>query len=359
MMTAETLAQTVLLNHTVAETALLLEFGNYRVNVLSNETSLLDALRIYFAEFIAGDDQLPNAQVYALETDMTKPDVEFQDWVREGGKSGRKDAFHDLEDGRLLYKVRTGMNYIQTPSLHIAYGPCRANISQVINFILTQHMTYLQHQGALICHASAIMAQGVGVAFAAFSGGGKSTLALHLMNQGYNFVSNDRLFIHCQAADTKMYGVAKQPRINPGTIINNETLLPLLPQQRYNELKQLPTADLWQLEEKYDAPIADLYGPGRFQLVAVAKALVILNWSHDTADKTELNEITPAEKPWLLDAVMKSPGPFHYDSDGRLWRNGRTPERDHYLEQLSQMTVYEMTGQVNFSEAVTRCQALF
>ena len=63
---------------------------------------------------------------------------------------------------------------------------------------------------------------------AGFSGAGKSTLALHVMSLGATFVSNDRVMVAETPANDSgapmMYGVAKHPRINPGTAMNNPDL---------------------------------------------------------------------------------------------------------------------------------------
>jgi len=68
-----------------------------------------------------------------------------------------------------------------------------------------------------LCHAAAIAGGAGVVAFAGFSGGGKSTLMLQLMSAGdYRFVSNDRLLIApCNNVVTAL-GIAKMPRVNPG-----------------------------------------------------------------------------------------------------------------------------------------------
>ena len=338
-----------------------LQFGDRCLCIEFNDERVGDELRRYFHEYVIDKEHVTkvNTVVHILQSEHRQPDVPFIDWYREGGKSGRKDAFCDFPDGRLLYKVRTGMNYVQTPRYHIAYGPCFENPSQIVNFILTQHMTFLQNIGCVICHSSAIASNGAGVAFAAFSGGGKSTLSLKLMNHGLDFVSNDRLFVRREGDGARMYGVAKQPRINPGTILNNGTLTSLISEQRQQQLRQMEKDQLWQLEEKYDAHVPQLYGPGRFKADADMHSLVILNWSHDSAANTQIKAIDLKQKPQLLDAVMKSPGPFHYDVDGKPWGNGQMPEPSDYLDVLSSVDVYEIGGKVDFEAAQVLCMPLF
>ena len=364
---ADQLAEQLLQQWPITEPPLLLAFGEQHYRIEYNNAAVGDQLRDYFSEYCAEDSGANGHRIitiHILQSSHRQPDYELTDWHREGGKSGRKDAFHDLANGRLLYKVRTGMNYVQNSRYHIAYGPCTENISQVINFILTQHMTWLQNAGCVICHASAVATQGRGVAIAAYSGGGKSTLALQLMNNGLDFISNDRLFVrrdnavHDTIATTTMYGVAKQPRINPGTILNNPTLSTLIAEPRQQQLRAMDKRALWELEEKYDAPIAELYGPNRFKSSAGLHALIILNWSHQSTAQTQLSAVDISEQPQLLEAVMKSPGPFHYDRDGVPWANGQLPNIDHYLQALADIQIYQITGRVDFAAAERHCLPL-
>ena len=79
----------------------------------------------------------------------------------------------------------------------------------------TANMNWLQRQGWLICHASALVYKDKGFGIAGFSGGGKSTLMLHLMaNPEMSYLTNDRLFIHNTAEGVLSRGIPKLPRVN-------------------------------------------------------------------------------------------------------------------------------------------------
>jgi HprK-related kinase B len=91
---------------------------------------------------------------------------------------------------------RYGHGFLQSQSEKIAAGPCLGNDIQVINVINNQYMTWLQQRDWLIFHASALVKDNKAYAIAGFSGGGKSTLMLHLLEQDETcFMINDRLFI--------------------------------------------------------------------------------------------------------------------------------------------------------------------
>ena len=99
-----------------------------------------------------------------------------------------------------------------------------------------------------------------------FSGTGKSTLALHIMRSGTDFISNDRVMVEKAFQQHTMYGVAKMPRINPGTVLNNDSLQSVIPEQERLEFEALPPDELWDLEHKYDAFIDHCFGRRKFTL---------------------------------------------------------------------------------------------
>ena len=134
--------------------------------------------------------------------------LNFIDWAREPGKTGRKDSYVDLLGGRLLRKVRTGMVFLQSDTWRIAAGPCEANDNQVINFINAQYMNDLQRHDWLICHAAGLVRGERAVAIAGFSGGGKSTVMLRAMEHpSLDYLTNDRLFIRGDEQGVQAAGI--------------------------------------------------------------------------------------------------------------------------------------------------------
>ena len=244
----------------------------------------------------------------AIDSPVLDTGLAFTDWSREPGKTGRKDAYHDLPDGRLVHKVRTGMLFLQSETLRIAAGPCRRHDNQVINFINSQYMNWLQQHDWLICHAAALCAGERGLAIAGFSGGGKSTLMLHILERDRTaFLSNDRVFIRRGGEGLQMRGIAKLPRINPGTLLNNSKLHVLASQQQLDGWSAMATDELWHLEEKYDVPIRRVYGEERIRLAGSLTSLVILNWRRDSDAAPSLERIDLSERTDLLAAGKLAP----------------------------------------------------
>jgi HprK-related kinase B len=329
--------------------------GGCILRLRSNSSELLAGLADYFAH-VATTATTPEIDIIAIERDAPELAIEFIDWKREPGKTGRKDSYVDLPGGRLVRKVRTGMVFLQSETRLIAAGPCRKYDNQVINYINSQYMNWLQHRGWLICHAAGLVYGGGCLGIAGFSGGGKSTLMLHLLdNEGVSYLTNDRLFVHAGSGRTLARGIPKLPRINPGTIVHNETLHSLIPAQQREALLQLPAAELWELEEKYDVHIDRIYGPGRIIAEAPLAAFLILNWRHDADRELEVEPVDLAAHRDLLGALMKSPGPFYQYPDGSFLQDTAVLDEAAYLAALENIAVYVATGRVDFTALSERC----
>ncbi len=325
------------------------------LRVRSNSAELLAGLADYFSH-VASDAMTPDVDIVAIERDAPELGIDFIDWKREPGKTGRKDSYVDLPGGRLVRKVRTGMVFLQSESRRIAAGPCRKNDNQVINFISSQYMNWLQNRGWLISHAAGLVYRGKGLGIAGFSGGGKSTLMLHLLdNDEVSYLTNDRLFVHAGSGQVQARGIPKLPRINPGTIVHNQKLHSLIPAQQREALLQLPGAELWELEEKYDVHTDRVYGPGRIKPEAPLAALLILDWQRDGDRELQVEQVNLAEHRDLLGALMKSPGPFYQHPDGTFQQDTAAFDEAAYLDALENVAVYVARGRVDFSVMSDRC----
>ncbi|MFC1665813.1 HprK-related kinase B [Pseudomonadota bacterium] len=335
---------------------LTLGMGEFSLCLRSNSVELLDRLRRYFSHVVAAVDT-PTKQVTAIEREAPELGIDFTDWRREPGKTGRKDAYFDIPAARLIQKVRTGMVFLQSNSQRIAAGPCLDNDNQVINFINAQYMNWLQQRNWLICHASGLVLEGRTLAIAGFSSGGKSTLMLRLLdNDQVSYLTNDRLFIRRQDDGVDTVGIPKLPRINPGTIVHNPKLHALIPAQQRQKLLALPAEELWHLEEKYDVHVEQVYGANRITQTAPLGAFLVLNWRRDSDQKLELKKVKLGTRQELLSAIMKSPGPFYQYADGGFFQDTTELNSQEYLSVLENIPVYEATGRTDFDALTSICK---
>ena len=333
---------------TRASDPVCLTVGGFVVEVRCTSEPLLAELLRYFQHVISAP-AAPDMTVHVLGAAELPFTVDYSDWAREPGKTGRKDAISELENGRLVLKVRTGVQFLQAPGWAIAFGPTEDYPNQVINFVNTQILNHFQRDGWVACHAAAVRTAGKGLAISGLSGGGKSTTMLRLMEiAGTHYVTNDRLLVRNAGNRTDALGIPKLPRINPGTIVTNARLAGLIDEEREEELRNMEPDELWHLEEKYDLFIDDIYGPGRISHDARLTDFWVLNWSRDSAAQTDVTEAKLEDRPDLLSAILKSPGPFYQGADGRFWTDHAEMNTAAYLNALRDVKVWEVTGHIDF-----------
>jgi HprK-related kinase B len=324
------------------------------IRVETNSEELCEYLERYFTPFLAEDGAEARTLVTALEMPPPAFPYEFTVKQPDPGKTRIKEEFFDLEDGRIVRKRLTDMVFAFGGSRNLAVGPCLDNPNQVVNFINNRFIQCKLEEGCLLGHAAGVCYGDRGLGMAGFSGMGKSTLALHLMSRGTDFVSNDRLLISRSGDPPTMYGVAKHPRINPGTALTVPGLDGVMSDKERDEFSGLDGEDLWDLEHKYDAVIDECYGRNRFRLQASMRGMALLNWKLGNGP-VRIEEIDPEKRKELLPALMKEAGLF-YLGEAAV---GRRPPVEDYVEVLSRCRVVEISGGVDFVAAAESCMEFF
>ncbi len=327
---------------------LTLAFGDVSTEVRTNSRELKRQLRNYYRGFVCEKKQQPHMNIVAVESSAPQFDCNFIIKQPDPGKTKIKEEYIDFPDGRMVKKRLTGMIFCFGNGLNLALGPCTANPNQIINFINNRYIQWLLNRGFLLGHAAAVEFSSAGVALAGFSGTGKSTLALHLMNRDAKFISNDRLMIKKDDKKLCMIGVAKLPRVNPGTILNNPSLCDVIPESERKEFEKLSSSDLWSLEHKYDVFIDEIFGADRFSLFSTMKVLLILNWKKSKRP-VQIEQIDIAARSDLLETFIKSPGLFY---EPEIAYPEKAFSKEAYSAHLQHCRVFEITGGIDFETAV-------
>jgi HprK-related kinase B len=159
-----------------------------------------------------------------------------------------------------------------------AVGDLSANLTQGINLVNACYARAVVACGHVLFHASGVSWAGASALLAGPPGAGKSTAALHLVEAGFGFLSNDRVLARRDPSSVEVLGYPKQPRVNPGTLLHHPRLSALLEDTDRQALLSLPAAELWRLEPKRDVDLDAIYGKGTVDLRGRARAPVILKW---------------------------------------------------------------------------------
>ncbi len=326
--------------------SLILGFGSLVLEVFSNSESLVKKIHRYYGNYVYRK-AAPNITITVIEAPPPDLGLDFKIKPPDPGKKKIKEEYVDLSDGRVVRKKLTGMVFIFGGGNNFAIGPALENHNQIVNFINNRYIEWLIQCGFLLAHASGIEWKGNGIAIAGISGAGKSTLALHLMERGADFVSNDRLLIQ----KNRMFGIAKHPRINPGTALNNSYLGEVIPREEREKFNQLPPDKLWDLEHKYDVFIDEFFGKKRSVLSSTLNLVIILNWKRKSL-LLQISNVNLSERRDLLHAFMKPVGLFYHPENG----NGPPDlSEELYIEHLRGCPVFEFSGGVDFQKATDYC----
>ncbi len=317
------------------------------IGVTANEQRIVEYLRGYFSPFLA-EDKIA-APISITVHQGPSPEIAFSLANRkpDSGKTRIKEAFAEITNGRVVKKLQTGMVFVFGSGIHLAAGPCMENINQVVNFINNRFIEAKLKHGGLLAHAAGVCFQNTGIGLAGYSGTGKSSLALKLVSRGADFISNDRVILMKAESGADMLGVAKHPRVNPGTLLNNPDLAAILPAAERARYMRMDTAALWALDAKYDVRIQDVFPERRFVTRSPLKAMVILNWQLSGAPAV-IRAVDPAKRRDLLPALIKTPGVFY---SSKKFRDGPASQNPAYIQALETCEVFEISGGVDFEYA--------
>lgn len=330
-------AEAEFLDSLAAPLATHLNIGGVPVRIAVNTERLAGKVRRYFAPFVCAP----------FEGGLTVVGVQAQPFFRAERladverKSGTpKVACYDEDGLRVIFKKRTGVvHYVRSDTFY-AVGDLERHPQQLLNLVATAFGCWLRREGYVALHASAVSAGGLAIVFAGNSGSGKSSAALTMMNQGFDFVSNDRVFLRRTDGLVEVVGVPKWPRVNPGTLMANPKLRGILAADRHDVYSRLSPEELWELEHKHDVFVTTVYGKNRVSLKAFLISLYVLTWRHGRGP-ADAEAVPGGDVGRLLTPMVKTEV---YDV-----RSGDLPNEDELSALLAGHSVVHVSGGVDMA----------
>jgi HprK-related kinase B len=284
--------------------AVHVRFGDVGVQVSLADAALRDRLSAYFRPFVSqnGVAREPDLVVRASHESQTPEPPGLRPWDGRG-----KESFADRGGRRVIRKDRTGVVIAGRGALWTIRGDLRRNFNQLVNLVCTVYgMSILDRGGAMI-HASAAVLDGRAVAIAGQSGSGKSSVAVRLLERGFDFLTNDRLIMVPQRGGLVGYGLPKLPRINPGTLLAGSKTRDLVTAEKRRTYERMPREELWRLEEKHDLDVQATLGR-RWVLSAPLDVIYVLK--RDPGQPARVTRLNAGQAVEALRAVAKSFGAF-------------------------------------------------
>lgn len=312
------------------------------IRVETNDLRVWTALRLYYNPWVASAPADEAAVVRLVQDGGITVADGFADVLRADGKKV-KEAVREGDGERLILKRTTGVLMGVRPGRAWAIGDLAANLNQAINLVNHCYARAVLARGHLLLHASAVSWNGRAAALAGPPGAGKSTAALHLVEAGYRFLSNDRVLARPLEDGVEALGYPKQPRVNPGTLLSHPRLRRRLPPEERRALESMPADELWNLERKSDVDLDALYTKGTMELRGDLKALVLLRWRRDGAG-LQVRRLRLAQALAAVPLVHKDLGVF--DVDRPLGVPPAPPDFRRYAELLARVAVIEVRGRV-------------
>jgi HprK-related kinase B len=326
---------------------LRLRFVDVPLRVVTNDADIWTSLSLYYRPWIVATAEPPVTDVTLIQGEVT-PGGEFADVPRRPG-ARVKEAVQDVPGGRLILKKATGVIMGLWRGGAFAAGDVRGNLNQGVNLVNACYAKAVLGRGYLLLHASGVSWNGRTAVLAGPPGAGKSTAALHFVEEGFRFLSNDRVLTRSRADDVETLGYPKQPRINPGTLLHHPRLRSLLKPDDRAALDALPRAELWALERKVDVDLDAIYGPGTVELSGHMQVLALVKWRLE-GEAFGIRRLDTAEALTNLPFLYKDLGAFDLDRPPR-GRAAIGPMAD-YAELFRRVTVIEVTGRVDFAALV-------
>ena len=287
-----------------------LHFEDFALTIETVDQNIIGKLRRYFGDFASEPSSAdrPYSLLRIIEEEPRQADDDLAPWMEKG-----KEAFLDLPSGRFVRKLRAGISIsIQEDfwsSVWTIRGPISRNFGQVIGVIGAIHGLHVIDRGGSMIHASAVANdKDHALAVIGQSGSGRSSVAVRLLAEGFDFISNDRIILDPPLAtdEVVVHGLPKLPRVNPGGILDGENtrivLDPTTREQHESSTREKPS------KGKLDLQVERVLGR-RWILNGELKAAIVLSWGSGETG-LHLQKLTPDQALAEMKRVSKDFGVF-------------------------------------------------
>lgn len=270
---------------------------------------------------------------------------------RTGAHKPARIATADMNGGRVIYRRDTGvMTYIQRNMWTIT-GDLRAHPGEVTRALDAMLSLALVERGYLTLKSSALTREGVGVALVGGPDTARRALAVTLLAQGFQWVTEDLLLVRVAAGEIEMRGLPGLLRLGPGAMLAHPALSIMLSEEERARYHGQSWRDLRELDVRYVVDAAEAFGQAGIAAGGTLRALVSLCWrANDPADAPTLAPMPRADAYETLADASRSFGLYEM--------RGTLPPNYGRLSRIAEIAdMQTVTGPIAVEETAARIAA--
>ena len=261
------------------------EIGHVTFSIVSGSLPLLDAIGGWLDDFEVtahrGSSHSIQVELHAVEQDQplpVKPPAEAV-LVHESNEA----KYYTHNNQWIVEGKKTGISMVDRSRLNIvAYVHPAYLLESLWNLENFMHplVELMRQQGLYICHSAGVSLEGCGLLLAGKSGQGKSTLSVDLLNNGFSFLADDRVFLREADGGFEMIGFYEPVKL----FASNISHIPALHQ---SDVFKASSSD-----RKNDVDMR-LYYPETMKRSSELKGVVFPVWS--PGQKSQIESVGPGK----------------------------------------------------------------
>ncbi len=264
----------------------------------------------------------------------------LKDVPRRGANKQPRVATADMNGGRVIFRRDTGvMTYIQR-NLWTITGDLRANPSEVTRALDAMLSLALVERGYLTLKASAVVRDGAGVALIGGPDSARRTLAVTLLGQGFQWVTEDLLLVRVVDGAVEMRGLPGLLRLSPAAMLAHPVLAATLDAGAHAAYAGQTWRELREHDTRYVVDASETFSTAGIAEGGILRAIVVLRWRNEAdAGSPMVTDLHHADAAEALADATRSFG--LYDLRGTL------PPAYNRLQRLEEATTMRMvTGEI-------------
>lgn len=282
--------------------------GGKRVRLVTNSRAILEGIEEWFSPFLSGETEtMVDFCLFAVDEGA------FPLIIPEGAQHFRSEFASE----HFLYKQfwlidfhGRGRMAVDLPR-ELALGFVRARYLQETPWlleVLAQPLFELLRRKELYrAHSGVVSLKGNGFLIGGESQSGKTTLVLHLVGEGFEFLCDDHCFLGKTASGFEAFPFREQVRVYPGNVVH-------IPQFQFLQ------SDRHDGKSKRSFDIREIY-PDSIVDRAELKVIIFPHWSSDGGSRLEA--ISPGEAmvellPLTLEFIFPDTARAHFKFAGDL-----------------------------------------